>query len=71
MTFGLITCASGFVGVAMGSWSASKLRSKWASRADPLVCAIGLIGCAPFLFLALYFSRHYIIVTWVSSPCVL
>ena len=64
MKFGVITCVSGFIGVALGSWSASRLRIKWKSRADTYVCAFGLIGCAPFLFLALCFSKEYTMPTW-------
>ena len=36
-------------------------------RADPLVCAAGLLGSAPFLFLALACARGSIVATYVSS----
>lgn len=35
-------------------------------RADPLVCAIGLLGSAPFLFLAVVFAQQSIVATYVS-----
>lgn len=35
-------------------------------RADPLVCAAGLLGSAPFLFLALACARGSIVATYVS-----
>ena len=36
-------------------------------RADPLVCAAGLLGSAPFLFLSLACARGSIVATNVSS----
>lgn len=36
-------------------------------RADPLVCAAGLLGSAPFLFLSLACARGSIVATYVSS----
>ncbi|XP_071946615.1 protein spinster homolog 1-like [Antedon mediterranea] len=50
--FGGITCISGFVGVIIGTVGAQWYR-KYNPRADPLVCAIGLIVGAPFLYLGL------------------
>ena len=63
--FGIITCLAGFSGVALGMLAAKRLRPL-TPRADPLVCAFGLITGAPFLLLSLILSRYNSIVTWVS-----
>ena len=65
LKFGIITCVAGFLGVGLGSESARRLRVKYR-RADPLVCAFGLLSCAPFLFLAMAFSKYHTVATWVS-----
>ncbi|KAM9149084.1 protein spinster homolog 1 isoform 2-T4 [Pangshura tecta] len=54
LIFGLITCVTGFLGVGAGVEISKRLR-RTNPRADPLVCAAGLLGSAPFLFLALVF----------------
>lgn len=61
--FGIITCLAGFLGVGLGTFAAGQLR-KTNPRADPLVCAFGLISCAPFLFLALYVAQFHTVSTW-------
>jgi len=66
LIFGAITCAAGFIGVGLGSFSASKLRSV-TSKADPYVCAFGLLTSAPFLFLSLFISRFNTAATWVCN----
>lgn len=47
--FGVITMLSGLVGVPAGSILAQKLRVRYP-RADPLICAVGLLVSAPLLF---------------------
>ncbi|CAG5123347.1 unnamed protein product, partial [Candidula unifasciata] len=64
LTFGVITVAAGFIGVALGAESARRYK-RINPRADPLICAIGMITCAPFLFFALVASRHNTVATWV------
>jgi len=64
LIFGVITCAAGFTGVAGGLYFANLLR-RWTPRADPLVCAVGLIASAPFLYLAIVCSNHSITATWI------
>jgi len=66
LIFGAITCAAGIVGVAVGSLVASQLRQV-TSKADPFVCAFGLLTSAPFLFFSLYLSCYNAIATWVSA----
>ncbi|OWF48230.1 Protein spinster-like 1 [Mizuhopecten yessoensis] len=63
-TFGIITVVAGFVGVALGA-EISRRYKKINPRADPLVCAFGLITCVPFLFFALVLSQWYTVPTWI------
>ena len=65
LKFGIITCIAGLLGVGLGSESARRLRVKYR-KADPLVCAFGLLSCAPFLFLAIALSKYHTVTTWVS-----
>ena len=67
MIFGVITCLAGFSGVALGTILAKKLRPL-TPRADPLICAFGMIAGAPFLLLSLTVSQYSTGLTWVSSP---
>ncbi|CAG7819620.1 unnamed protein product [Allacma fusca] len=55
--FGLITMISGIIGVPLGSIVAQKLRER-NSRADPLVCAFGLLMSTPLLFAAAIMARY-------------
>uniref|UniRef100_A0A4X2L0T3 Protein spinster homolog 1 n=1 Tax=Vombatus ursinus TaxID=29139 RepID=A0A4X2L0T3_VOMUR len=63
LIFGLITCVTGILGVASGVEISRRLRHT-NPRADPLVCAAGLLGSAPFLFLALACAQGSIVVTY-------
>lgn len=65
LIFGAITCITGFLGVAMGVAVSRKLRTR-TPRADPLVCASGLLLSAPFLYLAIVFAQTSTIATYVS-----
>lgn len=66
LIFGLITCLTGVLGVGLGVEISRRLRRS-NPRADPLVCAAGLLGSAPFLFLSLACARGSIVATYVSS----
>ncbi|KRY00526.1 Protein spinster -like protein 1 [Trichinella pseudospiralis] len=63
LVFGLITCLAGFFGVAVGS-TASQIWRHTNPRADPLVCAIGLTLCVPFLYAALCTVEHSLTLCW-------
>eukprot|EP00057_Strongylocentrotus_purpuratus_P001924 XP_003723489.1 PREDICTED: protein spinster homolog 1 isoform X1 [Strongylocentrotus purpuratus] len=61
--FGVVTVIAGFLGVGMGTTIAQLLRKK-TDRADPLVCAAGMLLSAPFLFIALEVSDQQVGITW-------
>jgi hypothetical protein len=65
LIFGLVTCLTGILGVGLGVEISRRLRRS-NPRADPLVCAAGLLGSAPFLFLSLACARGSIVATYVS-----
>lgn len=46
--FGAITMVSGIIGVPLGTYIAQKLKKR-SQRADPIICACGLIISAPLL----------------------
>ncbi|XP_048848327.1 protein spinster homolog 1 [Brienomyrus brachyistius] len=62
--FGIITCVTGVLGVASGVAISTWLRTR-TPRADPLVCAAGLLLAAPFLYLAIVFAQASTIATYV------
>ncbi|KAJ8368372.1 hypothetical protein SKAU_G00084000 [Synaphobranchus kaupii] len=48
LIFGAITCVTGFLGVLIGAASTRLCRQK-TERADPLVCAVSMLGSAIFI----------------------
>ncbi|XP_068193671.1 protein spinster homolog 1 isoform X2 [Antennarius striatus] len=64
LIFGIITCITGVLGVASGVMISRKLRTR-TPRADPLVCATGLLMSAPFLYLAVVFAKTSTVATYV------
>uniref|UniRef100_UPI0037E8CA6E protein spinster homolog 1 isoform X2 n=1 Tax=Semicossyphus pulcher TaxID=241346 RepID=UPI0037E8CA6E len=64
LIFGAITCITGVLGVASGVQVSRKLRTR-TPRADPLVCAAGLLLSAPFLYLAIVFAQESTVATYV------
>ncbi|KAG9342884.1 hypothetical protein JZ751_015100 [Albula glossodonta] len=62
--FGIITCVTGILGVATGVEVSRRLRIR-TPRADPLVCAAGLLLAAPFLYLSIVFAQASTIATYV------
>uniref|UniRef100_A0A4W4E3C3 Protein spinster homolog 1 n=2 Tax=Electrophorus electricus TaxID=8005 RepID=A0A4W4E3C3_ELEEL len=61
--FGVITCVTGVLGVATGVAVSRWLRTR-TPRADPLVCAAGLLLAAPFLYLSIVFAQASTIATY-------
>ncbi|XP_059204428.1 protein spinster homolog 1 isoform X2 [Centropristis striata] len=64
LIFGAITCVTGVLGVASGVQISRALKTR-TPRADPLVCAAGLLLSAPFLYLAIVFAQASTIATYV------
>ncbi|KAM6966374.1 protein spinster homolog 1 [Tautogolabrus adspersus] len=64
LIFGVITVVTGVLGVASGVQVSRQLKKK-TPRADPLVCAAGLLLSAPFLYLAIVFAQDSTIATYV------
>lgn len=66
LIFGLITVVTGILGVGAGV-EISKRYRKVNPRADPIVCACGMLSSAPFLYLALVFADTSLVATYVSN----
>lgn len=49
LKFGIIAMLSGVIGVPLGSFLSQRLKHKY-ERADPLICAFGLLASAPLVF---------------------
>ncbi|XP_033748857.1 protein spinster homolog 1-like isoform X2 [Pecten maximus] len=64
LIFGILTVAAGLTGVAIGGETSRRLKDRYP-RADPVICACGMLVGAPFLFFALYVSRYNTTVAWV------
>ncbi|XP_053326837.1 protein spinster homolog 1 [Spea bombifrons] len=64
MIFGVITCVTGLLGVGAGVEISRRYR-KVNPRADPLVCAAGLLCSSPFLFLSVVFADKSLVATYV------
>lgn len=65
LIFGAITCITGFLGVITGAGATKWCRLK-TQRADPLVCAVGMLGSAIFICLVFVAAKSSIIVAYVS-----
>uniref|UniRef100_A0A1A7YEB3 Protein spinster homolog 1 n=2 Tax=Iconisemion striatum TaxID=60296 RepID=A0A1A7YEB3_9TELE len=64
LIFGIITVITGLLGVASGV-QVSRLLRKKTPRADPLVCAAGLLLSAPFLYLAIVCAQTSTVATYI------
>ncbi|KAJ1124884.1 hypothetical protein NDU88_003331 [Pleurodeles waltl] len=64
LIFGIITVLTGLLGVGAGV-EISKWYRKRNPRSDPLVCAAGLLGSSPFLFLAVACAGSSTVATYV------
>jgi len=56
LKFGLVTCFSGLIGVALSSVLTPKLRF-YTKRADPYVCALGSLIAVPTLYILILITR--------------
>ncbi|XP_008426384.2 protein spinster homolog 2 isoform X1 [Poecilia reticulata] len=64
LIFGAITCATGLLGVVIGAAVTRYFRRKTA-RADPLVCAVTMMGSAIFICLVFVVAKNSIIAAYV------
>lgn len=66
--FGAVTVVAGILGAALGS-GLSRWFGKRFPIADPLICAIGLLGSAPCLFATIFAASTSIPATYVRDKC--
>ncbi|XP_037125103.1 protein spinster homolog 3 isoform X1 [Syngnathus acus] len=64
LIFGAITVVSGILGVFIGTGLARWLRDK-VPNADPLICAGGMLGSVPCLFISIFVATASIPATYV------
>ncbi|KAM7374783.1 hypothetical protein PAMP_007422 [Pampus punctatissimus] len=64
LIFGGVTVASGILGVFFGTGLSRLLKNK-VSYADPLICAVGMLGSTPCLFIVIFVASSSIPVTYV------
>lgn len=65
LIFGAITCFTGFLGVVTGAGATRWCRLR-TQRADPLVCAVGMLGSAIFVCLIFVAAKSSIVGAYVS-----
>ena len=65
LIFGFITMLSGIVGVPLGSILSTKLKQKYP-RADPIICACGLLLSAAFLAVGMFTANVSIYVAFFA-----
>lgn len=66
LIFGAITCFTGFLGVVTGAGATRWCRLR-TQRADPLVCAVGMLGSAIFICLIFVAAKTSIVGAYVSA----
>uniref|UniRef100_A0A5F8HBC0 Uncharacterized protein n=1 Tax=Monodelphis domestica TaxID=13616 RepID=A0A5F8HBC0_MONDO len=66
LIFGAITCFTGLLGVFTGAGATKWCRLK-TQRADPLVCAVGMLGSAIFICLIFVAAKTSILGAYVSA----
>uniref|UniRef100_A0A8C7ZAS6 SPNS lysolipid transporter 2, sphingosine-1-phosphate n=1 Tax=Oryzias sinensis TaxID=183150 RepID=A0A8C7ZAS6_9TELE len=64
--FGAITCVTGLLGVVIGAATTRFCRQR-TERADPLVCAVSMLGSAIFICLIFVVAKKNIAGAYVSS----
>lgn len=65
LIFGAITCVTGLLGVVIGAVTTRMCRQK-TERADPLVCAVSMLGSAIFICLIFVTAKKSIEGAYVS-----
>lgn len=64
--FGAVTVVTGILGGALGTTISRQLRDRF-SHADPLICAVGMLGSVPCLFITIFVASSSIPVTYVRG----
>ncbi|XP_028451774.1 sphingosine-1-phosphate transporter SPNS2 isoform X1 [Perca flavescens] len=64
LIFGVITCVTGLLGVVIGAATTRLCRQK-TERADPLVCAVSMLGSAIFVCLIFVVAKKSIVGAYV------
>ncbi|KAE8288004.1 Protein spinster-like protein 3 Spinster-like protein 3 [Larimichthys crocea] len=62
--FGAVTLVTGIMGGCLGTLLSRRFRDK-VPNADPIICAVGLLGSAPCLFVAIFVASASIPATYV------
>jgi len=62
--FGAVTVATGILGGVLGTSLSKRFRDK-VPYADPLICAVGMLGSVPFLFIIIFVASSSIPATYV------
>eukprot|EP00094_Tigriopus_californicus_P007790 TCALIF_07502-PA protein Name:"Similar to spin Protein spinster (Drosophila melanogaster)" AED:0.16 eAED:0.16 QI:0/0.75/0.55/1/0.75/0.77/9/69/476 len=62
--FGVIMCIAGVLGLCLGSGLSYKLRDRYP-WVDPVICGVGLVVSAPFLFCALGYAQDGVVLALV------
>ncbi|KAL7987013.1 hypothetical protein Chor_005932 [Crotalus horridus] len=62
--FGGITIATGILGVIVGAEAARRYK-KINAKADPIICAVGLLSSAPCMYLAIMMAEKSIVVAYI------
>ncbi|KAG8122747.1 hypothetical protein E2320_018167, partial [Naja naja] len=73
LIFGAITCFTGFLGVITGAGATKWCRVK-TQRADPLVCAVGMLGSAIFtclIFVCIFIGETLLFSNWAITADIL
>ncbi|XP_048413530.1 protein spinster homolog 3-like [Stegostoma tigrinum] len=64
LIFGAITCVTGILGIGIGAVLSKHFKKK-SPRADPLICATGMLSSSLCLYLAIVLAKHSIAATYV------
>lgn len=64
--FGAVTVATGILGGALGTSLSRRFRDK-VPNADPLICAVGMLGSVPCLFITIFVASASIPATYVRQ----
>lgn len=64
--FGAVTLVTGILGGALGTGLSRWFRDK-VPNADPLICAVGMLGSVPCLFITIFVASTSIPVTYVRA----